>query len=169
MTGGTLGGSDQGGAGPVYPLPNQLEKSAQLSGRVLQPQRPPVDHVGPRGMGAKLGKSRRGRQEGPSRTGAVGEEWRTWPCPLEPQKPAELPGRVPCPLKPPPGHMGPGNIGGRREERQAGGALQDRRRGRGAEDICPAHSRPGSCWAPRWGPHPLRPKAGSTSGSLLFN
>ena len=72
--GGTLRGSDQGAAGPAFPLPNQLGKSAQLS-------------EVPSGLGLswgcrkEAGEIRRGRWEGPSITGGAEEEQRVFALP----------------------------------------------------------------------------------------
>ena len=71
--GGTFGGSDQEGAGPAFPLPNQPGKSAWLLGRVLRPQRPPPGWVSPGGVEGRPGENRRGRREGPSRTRGAAE------------------------------------------------------------------------------------------------
>ena len=60
VPGRTLRGSDQGGARPAFPLPNWLGKSARLSGRVLCPQKSPLDRVGPGGTGERPGENRRG-------------------------------------------------------------------------------------------------------------
>ena len=155
MPGGTLRGSDQGGAVPVFPLPNQLGKSAWLSSQVLCPQRCPPGQVCPGGEGGRPGENRRGRWVGPSRTrGAEGicpthsglgnllrsqadlppskahsRPRGSWghrreggeikrgrqeeqeksrgllPCPLEPRKPAGLPGGVPRPVGGTPGPL----------------------------------------------------------------
>ena len=87
-------------------------------------------------------------------------------CPAHsiPGKPAEHPGQVPCPPKPPPGYVGPGGIGGRprgEQEWQAGRAQQDQRSRKRAEPRK-------SAGLPGGVPHPLRPEAGGTPGSHLF-
>ena len=97
MSGGTLGGSNQGGTHPAYPLPNQLEESAQLSGRVLHPQRSPPGHVRPGGTGGRMKESRRGRQEGRSSTGGAGDEWRMFVLPTQAQEACWAPRWGPLP------------------------------------------------------------------------
>ena len=86
-----------------------------------------------------------------------------YPLPNRPEKSAQLLGQVLRPQGAPLGRVGPGAIGGRlggEQERQAGGALQDRRSRRGAEGVCPTHSSPGSLLAPRWGPPPSKTRGG---------
>ena len=74
-------GLRSGGAGPAFPLPSRLGKSAWLWDRVLCPQRSPPDPVGPRDVGGRPGENRRSRQQGPSRTRGAGKEWRVFALP----------------------------------------------------------------------------------------
>ena len=74
MPGGTLGGSDQGGACPGFSLPDRPGKSAWLLGQVLCSQRAPLGRVGSGGIGGRLGEKRKGRKEGPLGMGREGEE-----------------------------------------------------------------------------------------------
>ena len=75
-------------------------KSALLFSRVLHPQKPTLGHVGPGGVGGRLGENSGGRQEGLSRTRGAGEEQRAAAPPTQAGKPTGLPGGVPCPLRP---------------------------------------------------------------------
>ena len=105
------------GVRPAFPLPNQPGKSAWLSGQVLCPQRPPLGHVGPGGIGGRPGENRRGRQEGPSRTGGVGEERRLLALPTQAREACWAPTPCPPPLL---GRIGPGGIGGGQGENRRG-------------------------------------------------
>ena len=62
-------------------------------------------------------------------------------------------------------------LGARREvegeqERQAGGALQDRRSRRGAESVCPSHSDQEACCALRPGPPPSETRGTARTPSV---
>ena len=67
----------------MFPLPNWLGKSAQLSGWVLHPQRSSPGRVGPGGIGGRPGENRRGRREGDSRTRGAGKEQRVFAPPTQ--------------------------------------------------------------------------------------
>ena len=97
--GGTLRGSDKGGASPVFPVPNQQQKSAHISGQVLWPQRSPLGRVGPGDVGERPGRS--GEPGGRGLPGPEEQERNggCLPHPLEPRKPAGLTGDVPHPVR----------------------------------------------------------------------
>ena len=73
-----------------------------------------------------------------------------FPLPNRPGKPAQLPGWVRCPQRPPPGPAGSRVVGGREEGGRTGeadsrrGALQDHMTGEGVVGIFPTHSALGS-------------------------
>ena len=78
--------------------------------------------------------------------------------PLGPREPAELPGRSPPPPNPPPGHVGPGVMGGR-----LGRSGEAGRRGPSGEEwrvIAPPTRAQEACWAPRRGPLPSETRGG---------
>ena len=63
------------------PCPLRPSKPAELPVQVPCPPKPSPGSVGPRGIGGRLRENRRGRQEGPSRTGGAGEEQRAFALP----------------------------------------------------------------------------------------
>ena len=105
MSGVTLRGSDWGGVGAAFPLLNRLGKSAQLSGWVLHPQRSPLGWVGPGGIGGRLRRSREAGGRGPQGLEEQERNGGHLLCPLNPRKPAGLPGGVPTPWRPEAGGM----------------------------------------------------------------
>ena len=126
---------------------------AHLSmGKLLSAQADPLPskaHSGPRGswghrreMGG-VGENRRGRWEGPSRTGGAGEEWRALAPPTRSQEACWATRTGPPPSKE---HtpMGPGGIGGRLGESRRG-RWEGPSATRGAEKgVGPSHLGPGS-------------------------
>ena len=93
--GGTLGDSDQGGMRWAFPLPNWPGSQAGPT-----PSEAPSRPCCSWGLGGRSRENRRGRREGPSRTGGSGEERRVFAPPTRTRKPAALLGRVPHPLRP---------------------------------------------------------------------
>ena len=174
MLGGTLGCSDQGAAGPAFPLPNCLGKSAQLLGWVLHPQRSPLGCVGPGGIGKRPGENRRGRREGPSRTRGAGKEQRAFALPTwaqgvccTPRLISCPPRLISCPPKPSPGHVGPGGIEGRLGRSGEAGErdpleLEERR------TFAPPTRAQEAFWGPRWSSLPSETRGGGMPGPLLF-
>ena len=85
-------------------LPHPLGhgEPAELSGGSPPLQGPPFPsgHIGSGGIGGRPGRSGEAGRRGPPRLKE--QERRGWhlPYPLEPRKPAGLPGEVPCPLRP---------------------------------------------------------------------
>ena len=95
MPGRTLRGSDQGGANPAFPLPNQPGKSARLSGRVLHPQRSPLSQTGPGDIGGRPGRSGEAGGRGPPKQEEQERSGGQLPHPLRLGEPAEVPGQSP--------------------------------------------------------------------------
>ena len=153
--GGTLRGSDQRGAGPAFPLPNRLGKSAQLPGQALHPQRSPLGWVGPRGCrrdarreqkrqtGGALWDQRSRRRVG----GICSAHWDLGS--LLSSQANLLPYKA---LSRPRGSWGHRREGG--EIRR--GRWEGASRTRGA---LPTRAQ-AACWAPRWGPLPSETRGG---------
>ena len=92
-------------SGGRLPLPLGHRETAELLGGSPALQglpSPSPGRIGPGAKGGRLGRSEEAGGRGPSRpqTRGTGEERRAFAHPLEPRKPAGLPGVVPCPLRP---------------------------------------------------------------------